>query len=50
MTDEAYENRWKYILCRDLKEEKKETSSDSEVDKVTRYNEETQEVKNAGMM
>lgn len=47
VTQEEYDNRWDAIFSRDLKEEK---SGDSEVDKVTRNNQETQEVKNAGMM
>ena len=41
---EEYNNRWEYILQRDLN-----NSSDSEVDKVTRNNQETQEVLNAGI-
>lgn len=46
VSQEEYDNRWDNIFSRDLKEEKKE----SEADKVTRNNQETQEVKNAGMM
>lgn len=45
VSQEEYDNRWDNIFSRDLKEEK-----ESEVDKVTRNNQETQEVKNAGMM
>ena len=41
---EEYNNRWDYILQRDLN-----NSSDSEVDKVTRNNQETQDVLNAGI-
>jgi len=46
VSQEEYDNRWDNIFSRDLKEDKK----DSDVDKVTRNNQETQEVKNAGMM
>ena len=46
VSQEEYDNRWDNIFSRDLKEEKK----DYEVDKVTRNNKETQEVKNAGMV
>ena len=41
VSQHEYDNRWDAIFGRDLKNE-----SDSETDKVTRYNEETQEVKN----
>lgn len=41
ISQHEYDNRWDAIFGRDLEKE-----SDSETDKVTRYNEETQEVKN----
>jgi len=39
VSQDEYDNRWDNIFSRDLKEVK-----DSEVDKVTRNNQETQEV------
>ena len=63
VSQEEYDNRWDNIFSRDLKEEKVTMQApgtiggakvtfreDSEVDKETRNNQETQEVKNAGMM
>jgi hypothetical protein len=63
VSQDEYDKRWDAIFQRDLpKEEKtivpmpgtiggaKVTFRDSDVDKVTRNNQETQEVKNAGMM
>lgn len=63
VSQEEYDKRWDAIFQRDLpKEEKtilqmpgtiggaKVIFRDSEVDKVTRNNQETQEVKKAGMM
>ena len=47
VSQEEYDNRWDAIFQRDLP---KKENSDSEVDKVTRNNQETQSVKNAGMM
>ena len=41
ISQHEYDNRWDAIFGRDLEKE-----SNSETDKVTRYNEETQEVKN----
>lgn len=41
ISQHEYDNRWDAIFGRDL-----ENESNSETDKVTRYNEETQEVKN----
>lgn len=45
VSQEEYDSRWDAIFQRDLPK-----VSESEVDKVTRNNQETQEVKNAGMM
>lgn len=45
VSQDEYDKRWDAIFQRDLPKE-----SDSEVEKVTRNNQETQEVKNAGMM
>ena len=47
VSQEEYDNRWDAIFQRDLP---KRENGDSEVDKVTRNNQETQLVKNAGMM
>ena len=43
VSNEEYARRWDAIFQRDVKEEEKNT--DSEEDKTTRYNEETQAVK-----
>jgi hypothetical protein len=45
VSQDEYDSRWDAIFQRDLPK-----VSESEVDKVTRNNQETQEVKNAGMM
>lgn len=46
VSQEEYDKRWDAIFQRDLPKE----NGDSEIDKVTRNNQETQEAKNAGMM
>jgi hypothetical protein len=56
IANDEYSKRWDAIFCRDLKEEEDQKIEDeafesvklknSEVDKTTRYNDETQAIKN----